>query len=151
MKICQACQMGNSNEAVICRECGASLTAVLAQDEEMILKAESDRYDRRQRRFRNLKMAGVILSAALHVSLFAISIIRGTFFFPMLFMLLAPAAGYMMMFRAEKLFQIKIDASGDYDVSGEVRPTEWYLFKNAIQGAMIMLASIILMGMIAFH
>lgn len=151
MKICPVCQMGNSNETVMCKECGTSLGAVPAQDEEVILKTESDRYERKQRRLRNFKMSGVVLSVALHISLFAISIIRGTFFFPMLFLLLAPAAGYMMMFRAEKLFQIKIDASGDYDVNGEVRPTEWYLFKNAIQGALIMLASIILMGMIAFH
>lgn len=151
MKICPVCQMGNSNETVLCRECGSSLGAVPEQDEEMILKTESDRYERRQRRLRNLKMAGVVLSAALHISLFVVSIIRGTFFFPMLFLLLAPVVGYMMLFRAEKLFQIKINASGDYDVSGEVRPTEWYLFKNAMQGALIMLASIILMGMIAFH
>ena len=150
MKICPRCQMGNSNETVMCRECGASLGAAIAQDAEAILKAASDRYERKQRRIRILKVAWVVLASVLHIIFFVIAIIRGTFIFPVLLLLFMPVGGYMMLFHAEAMFQFKIDASGDYEIRGEVGPSEWYLFKSTIAGSFIMLASTIFMGIAAF-
>jgi len=151
MKICPVCQTGSGDETVVCRECGVSLGAVAAQDEEVVLKAEMDRYERRQRRLKNLAMAGVILSAVLNLSFFVISIIRNTFFFPILLLLPMPAAGYLMIFKAEALFRFEIDVSGNYDIKGEISPTDWYLLKNAILGVGVMLISTILSGIVALH
>ena len=155
MKICPVCQMGNSDDRVICRECDALLGAVTAQDEETILKAESEKYDRwderRQRTLRIQRMAGGILSAVLHVSFFVISNIRGNFFFVNLLLLFMPAAGYLMIVKAEKMFEIEVIASNDFEFVGEVRPSEYYLAKNFIRGAALMVGSVILMGIIAFR
>ncbi len=150
MKICPVCQMGNSNETVMCRECGTSLGAVSIQDAATILKAEMDRYERRQKWLKNLAMTGVILSAVLNVSFFIISIIRHTFFFPVLIVLFMPAVGYLMIFKAEVLFRFEIEVSGNYDIKGEISPTEWYFFKSAILGALAMLLSTVFIGIITF-
>ena len=141
--------MGNRDESVICRECGASLGKVPSQDEEALLKTEMDKYERRQRRRRNLALSGVILSGVLNMAFFVISIIRGTFLFPAVFFLFTPVFGYLAIFRSDALFRYE----HQYDIANvnEARPTEWYFLKNTIGGVIILLMGSAMMGFIAFR
>lgn len=149
MKICPRCQMGNSDETVMCKGCGESLGAVPAQDEEEMLKAETKKYERRQRRRRNLELSGVMLSGVLNAAFFIISIIRSTFFFPIVLFLFMPVMGYLFIFRADAMFKYEYQrfiANVD-----EAKPTDWYYFKNVVGGIFIMVMSTVFMGYIAFH
>lgn len=149
MKICPKCQTGNSDETVMCRECGESLGSVSAQDEEAVLKTEMAKCERRQRCRRNLALSGVILSGALNVFFFIISIIRSTFLFPIVFFLFTPVIGYFCIFRSEALF--KYEHQYDIENVNEAKPTDWYYFKNMIGGVMLMVMGNAFMGFIAFH
>jgi ribosomal protein L40E len=149
MKICPRCQMGNSDGAVLCRECGTSLGMVSSQDEEELLATEIKKYECRQRRKRILAFSGVILSGVLNVSFFIISIIRGTFLFPMVFLLFMPVMGYLFIFRADAMFKYGYQ----YDIANvnEAKPTDWYYFRNKIGGVYLLVISVVFMGVIAFH
>lgn len=149
MKICPRCQMGNSDETVLCRECGASLGEVIALDEEVLLKKETDKYERRQKHRRNLALSGVVLSGVLNVTFFIVSIIRGTFLFPTVLFLLMPVMGYLFIFRPDAMFKYGYQ----YDIKNidEAKPTEWFYFKNMVGGVFIMGLSTVMMGFIAFH
>jgi hypothetical protein len=149
MKICPKCQTGNSDETVMCRECGASLGTVSAKDEETVLKEEMDKYERRQRRRRNLALSGVILSGVLNVIFFIISVIRSTFYFPTVLFLFMPVFGYLAIFRSDAMFKYE----HQYDIANvnEAKPTDWYYFKNAIGGVIIMVMGTAFMGFNAFR
>ena len=149
MKICPKCQAGNSDEMVLCRECGVSLGKVSAQDREALLKTETEKYERRQRRSRNLALVGVILSGVLNIFLFITSIIRGTFFFLTVFFLFTPVMGYFFVFRADALF--RLSHFEDFENIDDVRLTDWYYFKNMIGGILVMVMGTIMMGVVALH
>jgi len=149
MKICPKCQTGNSNETVMCRECGASLGLVSIQDEEAVLKTEVAKYERKQRHKRNLVLSGIILSGVLNIFFFIISIVRGTFLLPIVFFLFTPVMGYFCIFRSEAIF--KYEHQYDIENVNEAKPTDWYYFKNMIGGVFIMVMGTAFMGFIAFH
>jgi hypothetical protein len=141
--------MGNSNQTVICRECGTSLGSVSAQDEEVLLQKEIEKHERKQRRKQVLAYTGVILSGVLNVTFFIISIIRGTFLLPAVLFLFMPAMGYLFIFRPDAMFRYGYQ---NYIKNiNDVKLTELYYFKSTFGGVFIMVLSTAMMGFIAFR
>ena len=147
MKICPECQAGNTDEAVLCRECSAFLGKVAIQEEEALLQAEMEKYERRQRRNRCMIYAALIGMSVLDVAFLIIAILRGTAAFSMVWLMLTPLAGYASVFHADKLF--KLDFFLDIDNVAEARPSEWYYFKKTFGGIWATVVGTVCMGMIA--
>ncbi len=149
MKVCPKCQTGNSDEMVLCRDCGAFLGAVLAQEGDTLFKKEMGEYERKQRRNKNLALLGVFLAGALNVLFLIVSIVRGTFLFPEILILFTPVVGYFAVFRSEALF--KFSHFNDFYNIDDIRPTDWYYFKNMIGGILMIVMGTVMMGFIALH
>ena len=148
MKICPKCQAGNNDDAIYCKDCGTSLSKTAIKKAEELLKAESEKRERKEQRTRRMLCALIVVFSVLDFVILGSSIFRGNITFIMLVHLLTIPAGYVAIFHPDALFQLNY--SKDIENIHDVEPSEWYYFKCKATGIGVMILGTISLCVPAF-
>ena len=132
MKICYKCGAGNPDSAVVCRECGESVTDAAISRAEDIAKEKTDAIERRERRIRFLKLMLIPMYFIIVTPMCIITLINEPeAWLPVLIIAIIPLMYYLSVFKADLLFEL------EYMFKPEVsyaEPSDWYYTGSEIGG-----------------
>ena len=108
MKICYKCGAGNPDSAVVCRECGESVTDAAISRAEDIAKEKTDAIERRERRIRFLKLMLIPMYFIIVTPMCIITLINEPeAWLPVLIIAIIPLMYYLSVFKADLLFELE--------------------------------------------
>ena len=142
MKVCPRCNTANMDTAVICKECGAHISAEAETVRSAIEKIEQQERVK-AKRIRLLHKIFVPIGAVLYLAAYIFSVINTGFYFAMLIIaLLAILFSWLSIHKPEAMF--KLNHFTTIDNLDSVELSDFYLYSSKLGGIIIIAGMFIL-------